>query len=172
MAETTAERIRKTLIDHPDWTPLQVARACSTTRHRVYQVKYDLRNRLAKEMKKLPKQMVTLHPVQAEVKRPEPVTEAEDEAFSNINSTLQQRGNRYGKFVHHAEITMALKQVIAEHMATHHIPAMAPDQQEALDMICHKIGRIVNGDPNYDDSWIDIAGYAKLVADRLNGVEV
>lgn len=101
-----------------------------------------------------------------------PATEAEDEAFSNINSTLQQRGNRYGKFVHHAEITMALKRVIAEHMATHRIPAMAADQQEALDMICHKIGRIVNGDPNYDDSWIDIAGYAKLVADRLNGVEV
>lgn len=34
-------------------------------------------------------------------------------------------------------------------------------------MIAHKIGRILNGDPNYADSWIDIAGYAKLVADRL-----
>jgi len=34
-------------------------------------------------------------------------------------------------------------------------------------MICHKIGRIVNGDPNYYDSWADIAGYAKLVSDRL-----
>jgi hypothetical protein len=45
------------------------------------------------------------------------------------------------------------------------------DQLEALEMICHKIGRIVNGDPNYADSWIDIAGYAKLVADRLEGVE-
>jgi hypothetical protein len=39
-------------------------------------------------------------------------------------------------------------------------------------MICHKLGRIVNGDPNYADSWIDIAGYAKLVADRLEGKEV
>ena len=35
-------------------------------------------------------------------------------------------------------------------------------------MIFHKIGRIVNGDPNYADSWHDIAGYAKLVEDRLN----
>jgi hypothetical protein len=49
--------------------------------------------------------------------------------------------------------------------------ALAADQQEALDMICHKIGRIVNGDPNYADSWVDIAGYATLVADRLAGVE-
>jgi hypothetical protein len=34
-------------------------------------------------------------------------------------------------------------------------------------MIAHKIGRIINGDPDYIDSWDDIAGYAKLVADRL-----
>ena len=34
-------------------------------------------------------------------------------------------------------------------------------------MICHKIGRIINGDANYEDSWRDIAGYAQLVADRL-----
>ena len=36
-------------------------------------------------------------------------------------------------------------------------------------MIFAKVGRILNGDPNYADSWIDIAGYAKLVADRLEG---
>lgn len=45
------------------------------------------------------------------------------------------------------------------------------DQVEALEMIAHKIGRIINGDPNYADSWHDIAGYAKLVADRLDGIE-
>jgi len=49
--------------------------------------------------------------------------------------------------------------------------ALAHDQQEALDMICHKIGRILNGDPDYADNWHDIAGYAQLVADRLNGTE-
>lgn len=36
-------------------------------------------------------------------------------------------------------------------------------------MIFHKIARILNGDPNYADSWVDIAGYAKLVADELEG---
>jgi hypothetical protein len=45
-----------------------------------------------------------------------------------------------------------------------------PDQKEALEMIVHKIARILNGDPNYADSWVDIAGYAKLVADRLEGI--
>ncbi len=47
---------------------------------------------------------------------------------------------------------------------------LTDDQVEALEMVCHKIGRIVNGDPDYSDSWHDIAGYAKLVADRLDGV--
>ena len=38
-------------------------------------------------------------------------------------------------------------------------------------MIAHKLGRIVNGDPNYADSWDDIAGYAKLVSDELSAVQ-
>jgi hypothetical protein len=43
------------------------------------------------------------------------------------------------------------------------------DHQEALDMIASKIARIVVGDYDHIDSWVDIAGYAKLVADRLQG---
>ena len=86
-----------------------------------------------------------------------------------ITETLTERGNRYGPFVGHAEVTQGLKDVI-ELALRSRLKTLAPDQQEALDMICHKIGRIVNGDPNYDDSWVDIAGYAQLVADRLQGV--
>lgn len=48
---------------------------------------------------------------------------------------------------------------------------MDPDQIECLEMIAHKIGRILNGDPNYGDSWRDISGYATLVADRLEGLK-
>ena len=90
--------------------------------------------------------------------------------MSDINATLTERGNRYGKFTGHAEVTQMLKTVIAAAL-TKRNKTLAPDQQESLDMICHKIGRIVNGDPDYDDSWVDIAGYSKLVADRLQGVE-
>ena len=87
-----------------------------------------------------------------------------------LTETLEQRGSRYGKFTGHAEVTQTLKTVIASGLAKRD-KTLAPDQQESLDMICHKIGRIVNGDPDYDDSWVDIAGYAQLVADRLRGVE-
>lgn len=47
------------------------------------------------------------------------------------------------------------------------VTMLKPDQRECLEMIAHKIGRILNGDPHYEDSWRDIAGYATLVADRL-----
>lgn len=83
-----------------------------------------------------------------------------------LSAVLDERGKRYGKFEGHAAVTQSLKAVISFHLGK---KDLAADQQEALDMICHKIGRIVNGDPNYDDSWVDIAGYATLVADRLRG---
>jgi hypothetical protein len=44
---------------------------------------------------------------------------------------------------------------------------LASDQKEALDMIVHKIARILNGNPNVHDHWHDIAGYATLIANRL-----
>jgi hypothetical protein len=87
---------------------------------------------------------------------------------TDINQTLNERGSRYGTFVGHAKVTQQLKTVI-QYALVERDKSLVEDQQEALDMICHKIGRIVNGDPDYADSWIDIAGYAKLVADRLEG---
>jgi hypothetical protein len=86
---------------------------------------------------------------------------------SDVSTTLAERGNRYGEFKGHAEVTQRLKLVLADELGRRE-KVLADDQQEALDMIFHKIGRIVNGDPNYADSWHDIAGYAKLVDDRLN----
>lgn len=89
--------------------------------------------------------------------------------LDTVTSTLEQRGQRYGAFTGHAEVTQALKRTMAEALAKRG-KALADDQWEALEMVAHKIGRIINGDPNYADSWVDIAGYAKLVADRLEGI--
>lgn len=83
---------------------------------------------------------------------------------SNINETLTERESRYGNFMHHAEITQTLKDVM---YATRKWTLLQADQRECLEMIAHKIGRILNGDPNYADSWHDIAGYATLVDKRL-----
>jgi hypothetical protein len=83
---------------------------------------------------------------------------------TDIAATLDERGKRYGEFTAHAQITQDLKWIM------HRAPKwrnLRPDQKEALEMVQHKIGRILNGDPDFHDSWHDIVGYAKLVADRL-----
>lgn len=85
---------------------------------------------------------------------------------TNVNEMLAGREARYGSFEGHAEISQTLKHTIWTFAAKRgkHIKT---DQAEALDMIAHKIARILNGDPNYADNWIDLAGYATLVANRL-----
>lgn len=86
-----------------------------------------------------------------------------------VENLLHERGKRYGPFESHAEITQSIKR------AMHAVDGwmrLSADQEEALEMIAHKIGRILNGDPNYDDSWVDIAGYAMLVAKRLQGERI
>lgn len=77
---------------------------------------------------------------------------------------LVERGNRYGEFINNARFTHFLKEEMRKAPSW---SKMYADQREALDMIAHKMARILNGDPDYDDSWVDIAGYATLVAQRL-----
>jgi len=83
---------------------------------------------------------------------------------------LEQRGIRYGSFKDHSEISNALRSMVLSHYAKTHPqgPGLPPYMMESLIMICHKLGRIANGDPSYDDSWKDIAGYAQLVVDILH----
>ena len=83
---------------------------------------------------------------------------------TNVNEMLKGREKRYGSFQGHATISQALKDVM--HI-TDGWAKLDMDQLEALEMIQHKIARILNGDPNYADNWIDIAGYAQLVVNRL-----
>ena len=86
----------------------------------------------------------------------------------DIDNILDERGSRYGKFIDQAKISQSLQATLRH--ANNSWDKMQPDQREALEMIACKLGRIVNGDPDYIDSRDDIAGYAKLVADRLRGV--
>lgn len=81
-----------------------------------------------------------------------------------IDATLAERGSRYGSFDEHARITQNIKRAMAD---SRNWAQLSDDKKEALEMLAHKMGRILNGDPNYHDSWHDIIGYTKLVADRL-----
>lgn len=88
--------------------------------------------------------------------------------MSDIKETLAERGTKYGNYLNQCRITAKLQTAMQD------VPSyykMEVDQQDALEMITVKISRILNGDPNYADNWHDIAGYATLVADRLDGNE-
>lgn len=86
--------------------------------------------------------------------------------MKDIRATLEQRGTKYGPFEGHALISQRLKQVMQNSPAWQK-GWLSVDKAEALEMIMHKIARILNGDPNYDDSWRDIIGYTQLVLDTL-----
>lgn len=81
-----------------------------------------------------------------------------------LKDTLSERTGRYGDFRDHARIAQNLQTAMHDSPNWATLPAM---HKEALQIIQHKIARILNGDPNYADNWHDIQGYAKLVEDRL-----
>jgi Domain of unknown function (DUF6378) len=80
---------------------------------------------------------------------------------------LAQRGSQYGAFETQAMLAQFLKDNVRQHLGGYNWNDMSCMQREAIDMILHKVSRIVNGDPNYKDSWTDIIGYAKLIEDTL-----
>lgn len=111
-------------------------------------------------------------PVKLEAAKP-----AEPTVASSVEATVAQRGSRYGDFTDHA----ALCQGLMFRLQTFNKPGPEMEegfrvpwrhdlndvQRQALTVIMDKVARILSGDPNYDDNWHDIQGYAKLVEDRL-----
>ena len=86
--------------------------------------------------------------------------------MSSVDATLNERGGRYGLFTEHAQITQNIKRAYRNSPNWESLPDY---MKEALEMNAHKVGRILNGDPNYADSWHDIIGYTRLVEAELLG---
>lgn len=88
-----------------------------------------------------------------------------------VEATLAQRGSRYGDFTDHARLCQQFKDTATSFTTQEglrrHWDELDPVKKQALEVIFDKIARILSGDPNYDDNWHDIQGYAKLVEDRL-----
>ena len=86
--------------------------------------------------------------------------------FTDVSAVLDERGSKYGSFVEHARITQNIKQAMADSPNWATLPA---DTREAFEMVAHKLGRALNGDPEYTDNIIDMIGYLQLVLDRMEG---
>jgi hypothetical protein len=100
----------------------------------------------------------------AAVQAMEEIRQANETATQpNIRAMLDSRAKTHGDYSHHATVTQMLKQIM------HSAPNWADlkyHERETLEMVAHKVGRILCGDPHHHDHWRDIAGYATLSADR------
>ena len=88
---------------------------------------------------------------------PEVVPVPEAPATTSVDNVLDERAKDYGKFIEGAEIMQLLKRVVHSYIEARNTP-LAFDQREAIDMIIHKLGRIINGNPDKVDHWVDVKG--------------
>jgi len=83
----------------------------------------------------------------------------------SVQGTLSERANSHGSFIDNGLIMQTLKDLCREGKNWDSLP---PHQKEAIDMICHKLGRILCGNNNHTDHWHDIAGYATLCENLIS----
>lgn len=80
------------------------------------------------------------------------------------DALLVERQKTHGSFERNANISQELK----SHFKS---LGLMPDKavhREALDMIALKLSRILSGQANYKDHWLDISGYAKLAMEACD----
>jgi len=155
---TKSDKIREYFRKHPDADVAKVAAKFEAAKPMVYKLRKQVAETDAVNMG-LAKQVWEAS-----------VEAYERETGTDVDETLDNRAQDYGKFIEGAEIMQMLKRIVHNYIEARGTK-LAFDQREAIDMIIHKLGRIINGNPDKVDTWVDIAGYAKLVADRLEGVE-
>jgi len=164
-SESKAAKIRAYIKANPTAKAQEVADKLGAHVHYVYGVAHKMKNK--PKVRKIIKLKRPLEAVK-EFLKPDLVSKHHTDVSQprGTEELLKERGNRYGTFAMQAQLSQTLKNTLMAH-ANRYEKHFAPDQAEAITMIVHKLARIVNGDPNYGDSWRDIEGYAKLVADRL-----
>ena len=86
----------------------------------------------------------------------------------DIKDTLEQRRSTHGDFAEQAETAYSLKDVAHSSINWHKFDY---PQKEAIDMVLHKLSRLLCGHPHNLDSWRDIVGYAQLGVDYTTTVD-
>jgi hypothetical protein len=155
------------------YSPKEVTERMAVSYNYAWKLKKDL-EKAAKELF-TPEEVGVSEEVFAEVAhqasqgkgREKPTPKPEPEV-SGVGKVLDARAEQYGSFMQSADTVVRIKSIMHNAVARNNVH-LYPDQLQALDMIATKISRIVHGNPNHLDSWIDIAGYATLVADRIQG---
>jgi hypothetical protein len=72
--------------------------------------------------------------------------------------TIPNRDHQHGGMEAVGEISQHMKMAMRD---GRNWESLTPGEQEALDMVAHKIARILSGaDPHDPEHWTDLAGYA------------
>lgn len=90
--------------------------------------------------------------------------------FADPAMLTAERGTTHGKFSDHARYTQLLKNVLYRGYSDRvkrNQSQLTDQQRESLEMIAHKMGRILAGEPSFQDHWDDIAGYAHIANKEL-----
>ena len=87
-----------------------------------------------------------------------------DTAEQSTDHILRERQGTHGNFSDGAKFVQA---VMRAAMAAPMWAATTDVQRECIHHIAQKLQRIVCGDPNFRDHWIDISGYANIAANHL-----
>lgn len=75
-----------------------------------------------------------------------------------------ERATTHGPYEDTARVAQLLKAVLHASPNWH---KLTPAQMESLEMLCTKQARILSGNPNDPDHWLDIAGYVTLIVEHL-----
>jgi hypothetical protein len=87
-----------------------------------------------------------------------------DLGLCSMNNIVSIRQATHGPFSNTADIAQQMKELWRETSGWEHL---SPARREALEHIASKIARILAGNANEPDHWLDISGYAEL--GRTNG---
>lgn len=79
---------------------------------------------------------------------------------TGIDAVLADRGKTHGDFKVHSNVTQNIKRAMVN---SPNWEQLTDDKKEQLEMVAHKIGRILSGDSEYKDHYTDIIGYTRLV---------
>ena len=82
-----------------------------------------------------------------------------------IAKILNERQATHGDYLSKCVFIQIVKEQMRDENGNWH--RLDSDMQESLDMVIHKISRILYGNPYHTDNWLDIAGYIMLVGNRL-----
>ena len=82
-----------------------------------------------------------------------------------IDPPIEARHETHGDYTNTAQVSQHLKTTMRN---ARNWNRLSNDKRESLDMIMTKVARIMSGEPNEPDHWLDIEGYAKLARERLS----